>query len=145
MKIQAIILDGFHKGHVLRAEYMPVIRLLKPRNISVDYCCDGDITVNDATPSYVEYKECFRGVDKNVVLYSEKGDSRDFTSWFNRIEATNNPWNEYTTLYFGYHNEPIERKQDGTQKTEYDRGFEKGVEEGRIMQEIEFRKKFYIT
>jgi hypothetical protein len=37
-------------------------------------------------------------------------------------------------LYFGYHNEPVIRKQDGTQMTEYDRGFERGIEEGRIIQ-----------
>ena len=133
MKITAIILDGFHKGHTVRTDYMPTVKLLKPRNLTVDYCCDETTTVNDPVSSYVEYKECFRGVDKNVVLYSEKGDSSDFLSWFNK-EVIDNPWNEYTTLYFGYHNEPIIRKQDGTQMTEFDRGFEQGVMEGKIQQ-----------
>ena len=133
MIITAIILDGFHKGHVIHMEYMPTVKIIKPRNLTVDYCCDNDTTVNKPIASYIEYKECFRGVDQNVVLYSEKGDSRDFLSWFNK-EVSNTPWNEYTTLYFGYHNEPIIRKQDGTQMTEYDRGFERGVEEGRIIQ-----------
>lgn len=134
MNITAIVLDGFHKGHVVRMNYMPTLKLIKPRNITVDYCCENDMTVNDALYNYVEYKECFRATDKNVVLYSVKGESRDFLSWFNKNVISETPWNEYTTLYFGYHNEPVERKQDGTQKTEYDRGFERGVEEGRILQ-----------
>lgn len=142
MKIRAIILDGFHKGHVVVMEYMPTVKLIKPRNLTVDYCCDNDVTVNDPIHSYVEYKECFRGVDHDVVLYSEKGKSSDFLSWFNKTVASEKPWNEFTTLYFGYHNEPIVRKEDGTQMTEYDRGFERGIEEGRIIQQKEFDKKF---
>lgn len=139
--IRAIILDGFHKGHVITMQYMPVVRLIKPRNITVDYCCDGDMIVNDPIKSEVEYKECFRSVDGKVILYSEKGNSQEvFTQ--SPHEVTNKPWNEFTTLYFGYHNEPIERKDDGTQKTEFDRGFERGVEEGKYMQKIEFEKKF---
>ena len=133
MKIQAIILDGFHKGHVVVMDYMPTVKLIKPRNLSVYEYDDVDTVVNDPIHSYVEYKECFRGADKNVVLYSEKGESRDFLSWFNKNQVSEEPWNEYTTLYFGYH-DVIERKDDGTQKTEYDRGFERGIEEGRILQ-----------
>jgi hypothetical protein len=132
--ITAIVLDGFHKGHTLRMEYMPTLKLIMPRNITVDYCCDGEMTVNEPIASYVEYKECFRGVDRDVVLYSEKGESRSFLSWFNKHVVSGEPWNEYTILYFGYHSEPVRRKQDGTQMTEYDRGFERGIEEGRILQ-----------
>jgi hypothetical protein len=134
MKITAIVLDGFHKGHTLQIEYMPSLKLIEPRNLTVDYCCDKSITVDQPIHSYIEYKECFRAVDQNVVLYSEKGESRNFLSWFNRNKISETPWNEYTTLYFGYHNEPVIRKQDGTQMTEYDRGFERGIEEGRIIQ-----------
>lgn len=137
MKIRAIILDGFHKGHVVSMEYMPTVKMLKPRTLTVDYCCDESVIVDNPISEYIEYKECFRGVDQDVVLYSEKGKSVDFLYWF-KHEVTSNPWNEFTTLYFGYHNEPIVRKQDGTQMTEYDRGFERGVEEGR---EIEVRNK----
>ncbi len=134
MRITAIVLDGFHKGHVVQMEYMPTLRLIKPRKITVDYCCDGDTTVDGPIAIDIQYKECFRAVDQNVVLYSEKGESRDFLSWFNKNATSDEPWNEYTTLYFGYHNEPILRKQDGTQLTEYDRGYERGVEDGRIIQ-----------
>lgn len=139
MNITAIILDGFHKGHVVRMEYMPTLRLIKPRNIQVDYCCDGNTYVNDPIHSELEYKECFRAVDRNIVLYSVKGESIDFLSWFNKTQISESPWNEHTTLYFGYHNEPIRRKQDGTQMTEFDRGFARGVEEGRILQAKEQR------
>lgn len=134
-------MDGFHKGHVIHSEYMPTISLLKPRSVTVDYCCDNSINVDNPIPDQVTYKECFRGVDQKVVLYSLKGDSRDFLSWFNREVTSEEPWNEYTTLYFGYHNEPVRRKQDGTQMTEYDRGFERGVEEGKIIQEKLHRKQ----
>lgn len=133
MIITAIVLDGFHKGHVVRMEYMKTLRLLKPRSLTVDYCCDGDVTVDSPVDSYVDYKECFRAVDGDVVLFSEKGKSMDILSWF-KHEVTAKKWNEYTTLYFGYHNEPVRRKDDGTQLTEYDRGFEQGIEEGRIIQ-----------
>lgn len=140
-KVISVVLDGFHKGHVVHGHYGPTLRLLKPRSLTVDYCCDKNITVDTPISEYVEYVECFRAVDTDVVLYSEKGNSTDFLGWFNR-EVTDTPWNEYTTLYFGYHNEPIERKQDGTQKTEFDRGFERGVEEGRIIQAKEDRNNF---
>jgi hypothetical protein len=139
--IQAIILDGFHQGHAIRVEYMPTIKLLKPRNLTVDYCCDNEITVNDPISSYVEYKEVFRAVDGDVVLYSEDGKSHDFIQMFKKREVTSKSWTEYTTIYFGYHSEPIVRKDDGTQKTEFDRGFDRGIEEGRIIQQKEFNKK----
>ena len=138
--IQAIVLDGFHCGHTLRIEYMPTLKLLKPRNISVDYCCDNDIVVNDPISQYIEYKEVFRAVDGDVVLYSESGKSIDIMGMFKGREVTSKKWNEFTTLYFGYHSEPVERKDDGTQKTEFDRGFERGVEEGRIIEHKNLHK-----
>lgn len=81
-EITAIILDGFHKGHVLHMEYNPTVKLPKPGDLS-----------NDSASREVEYKECFRGkesfkgVDRNVsVFYSEKGDPMDFLRWFNTTE-----------------------------------------------------------
>lgn len=142
--VRAVILDGFHKGHVTTMTYAPLVRLLKPRKLTVDYCCDNDVSVDEPIASYVEYKECFRGADGDVVLYSEKGKSSHFLSWFNKEVTSEEPWNEYTTLYFGYHREPIVRKQDGTQMTEYDRGYEKGVEQGKTIQAEEYKKKFGI-
>lgn len=137
MKIKAIILDGFHKGHVVYMDYMPTVRLLKPKTVLVDYCCGGDVISETPVPESITYQECFRAVDQQVVLYSEKGKSLNFFSWFNAPELTQTPWNEFTTLYMGYHNEPIIRKEDGTQMTEFEKGFEAGVLEGRILQEKE--------
>ena len=139
--IKAIILDGFHKGHTFSMEYMPIVKLLKPRTLIVDYCCDNDTHVDNPIPEEIVYQECFRGVDKDVVLYSEKGKSLDILSMF-AWEDSLLPCTPNTTLYFGYHNEPIRRKDDGTQMTEYERGIEKGIEEGRILQAKEFDKKF---
>lgn len=63
--IQAIVLDGFHKGDVVRLPYRPTIKLLKPIVIMVDTCCGGEEMVPDE-PSIIEYKECFRAVDPMV-------------------------------------------------------------------------------
>ncbi len=140
MYITAIVLDDFHKGHVVRMQHIPTLRLIKPRNLTVDYCCDGGITVNTPIAEDTEYRECFRAADGKVVLYSKKGESMDFLSWFNKHQVSEKPWDENTTLYFGYHNEPIRRKQDGTQMTEYERGYERGVEDGKIIQAKEERQ-----
>lgn len=131
--ITAVILDGFHKGHVVRMQYMPTVKLLKPRTLRVDYCCDEGITVDSPIPTDIEYKECFRAVDGDVVFYSESGKSMDFIGWFSWSKARQR-WNNFTELYMGYHNEPLRRKDDGTQMTEYERGYEHGVEDGKIMQ-----------
>ena len=133
MKITAIVLDGFHKGHVVRMEYMKTLKLLQPRTIQVDYCCDYPNSVVEPIAKEIEYKECFRAVDGDVVFYSQSGKSMDFIGWF-EWNKTRQRWNEFTTLYMGYHDEPIQRKDDGTQKTDYERGFERGIEEGRIME-----------
>ncbi len=108
--IQAIVIDGFHKGHSMRIEYYPTLKLLKPKIIRVDYCCDGEARPETET-DFIEYKECFRAVDQKVVLYSTKGESIDVLGFFPH-EVTSKRWTEDTTLYFGYHNEPIKRKDE---------------------------------
>lgn len=70
--VQAIVIDGFHKGHVVQLPYHPTIRLLKPRTIMVDTCCD-DMEMPPNNEEVIEYKECFRAVDGEVVLYSTTG------------------------------------------------------------------------
>lgn len=140
MKITAIILDGFHKGHVIRGDYIDRIKLLKPKHNIVDMCCDGEIN-STVDIDYIEYKECFRAVDKKVVMYSLSGKSDDYV-----MQQTHNVsskiWNINTELYFGYHNEPAIRKDDGTQMTDYEKGLERGIEEGRIMQQKEIDKRY---
>ena len=130
--ITAIVLDGFHKGHTVRMSYYPTLKLLKPRVARIDYCCGGDeIGTEDA--DIVEYRECFRGVDQDVVLFSEKGKSTDILGMF-PWEHTKLPWTHGTTLKMGYHHEPIIRTDEGTEVTEYDKGYERGIVDGRIMQ-----------
>lgn len=135
----AIVLDGFHSGHVVHISgYLPVLRLLKPTTTKVDYCCGGDEIGTDG-PEEIEYKAAFHGVDQKVVLYTRAGKSDDILSIF-PWERTLLPWNYGTTLKMGYHNEPVIRKDDGEQMSEYEKGFERGIEEGRILREKEIRK-----
>lgn len=105
--IQAIVLDGFHKGHVVRLPYHPIIKLLKPSVIMVDTCCGGDEMPPDE-PEIIEYKECFRAVDQDVVLYSTTGASLDIKGFF-PAEFSLLPWGSNTTLYFGYHDGFLKR------------------------------------
>lgn len=106
--IRAIVIDGFHRGHCVNFEYHPTLRLLKPKIIRVDYCCNGDEIPENTEIEYVEYKECFRAVDNKTVLYSLSGDSSALIAtipkWF-----SDEPWTGMTTLYIGYHEEPIKR------------------------------------
>ena len=108
--ITAVVLDGFHTGHVVQINHHPTLKLLKPTVIKVDYCCGGD-EMPPQGPEIIEYKECFGGVDQNVVLYSRTGESRDILVMFNR-ERSIYPWTHGTTLKMGYHNEPIIRTDD---------------------------------
>lgn len=131
--ITAIVLNGFHEGHVVRTSgYLPVLKLLKPTVTTIDYCCGGD-EIDTKGPEELEYKACFHAVDRNVVLYSVEGKSESILSMF-PWENTYTKWNAHTTLKMGYHDEPIIRKDDGTQMSEYEKGFERGIEEGKIMQ-----------
>lgn len=109
--ITAIVLDGFHAGHVVQMDYHPTLKLLKPTVIKVDYCYDGE-ELSPEAPEILEYRECFRGVDQNTVLYSRSGASRDILQMFNWREHSLLPWTHGTTLKMGYHNEPIIRIDD---------------------------------
>jgi len=116
-KILAIILDGFHKGHALKMEYSPVIKLIKPKTVIVDYCCDNGMSPDDDL-RVLQYIECFRAVDKNIVLYSENGMSMDFLRLFPKQEFESKPWTEDITLYFGFHKEPVLRSDRDAIKIE---------------------------
>jgi hypothetical protein len=102
------VLDGFHQGHTVVMEYQPTLKLLKPKVITVDYCCDPDLSFPDDGPEILEYKECFRAVDGEMVLYSTSGKSGDLFGLFEWVNTTI-PRTKRTTLYFGYHNDPILR------------------------------------
>lgn len=135
--ITAIVLDGFHQGHVVRMEYSPTLKLLKPKVLRVDYCCGGD-EIGLEKDEILEYKECFHGVDRDVVLYSVNGKSLDILGMF-PWERSKLPWNYNTTLKMGYHDEPIVRNDEGEVISEYDKGYARGVTDGKILQAKEYR------
>lgn len=108
--ITAVVIDGFHAGHTMRMEYYPTLKLLKPLVMRVDYCCDPEQELPEESEQLI-YKECFRAVDRKMVLYSVKGESMDLIGKFPHT-FTDKPWSERTTLYMGYHNEPVRRKEE---------------------------------
>lgn len=76
MKIIPIIINGRHGGTILtEMEYSPTIKLAinDKSQISLGEYYDKSIMVGDL----VEYKECFRSVDKKSVMYSTNGQWND--------------------------------------------------------------------
>ncbi len=72
MKITAIIIDGRHGGFVYPSfDYSPTIKvpITQETQISMGEKWDNSVKLQDE----IEYKECFRSVDKNCVLYSTHG------------------------------------------------------------------------
>ena len=71
MNITAIIIDGRHGGLLFIKSYSPVIRLPieTESQISMGEKYDNSVRIGDE----IEYKECFRSVDKKCVLYSTNG------------------------------------------------------------------------
>lgn len=109
--ITGIVLDGFHIGHTVRMQYSPTLRLLKPKVRRIDYCCGGD-EIGIEEDEILEYKACFHGVDREVVLFSVKGESMDFLNLLRvfGIEQSSFAWTRNTILKMGYHDEPIIRE-----------------------------------
>ncbi len=72
MKITAIIINGRHGGFVYpNFEYSPTIHLpiVNETQISMGEKWDNSVRLNDE----ITYQECFRSVDKECVMYSQKG------------------------------------------------------------------------
>lgn len=72
MEITAIILDGRHGGFIYPSfEYAPTIKcpISNESQISLGEEYDKSVRMNDL----VEYKECFRSVDRKCVMYSTNG------------------------------------------------------------------------
>lgn len=72
MKIVAIILDGRHGGFVYPDfEYSPTINIpiVNKNQISIGEEYDKSVRIGDE----IQYKECFRSVDKKCVMYSIHG------------------------------------------------------------------------
>jgi len=72
MKVTAIIINGRHGGFFYpNFEYAPTIKLpiTQESQISMGEKYDKSIRIGDN----IEYKECFRSVDRECVMYSEDG------------------------------------------------------------------------
>lgn len=80
--IRMILLDGPHKGESMEMSYKPVLRMPKPNNPMVSDEKDNILL------ECVEYKECFRAVDGEVVLYSQEGKSLDFIDLGKKIKKS---------------------------------------------------------
>lgn len=83
MKIQAVIIDGRHGGTQLVLDYAPtiVLPISHQSQISMGEQSDG-WKVGDT----VTYHECFRSVDKRMVLYSTTGQGGDIRNIANKIQ-----------------------------------------------------------
>ena len=68
-------MNGRHGGQVLHIEYNPTIKLpIQDKNqISMGEKEDKSVRIGDE----ITYKECFRAVDKKIVIYSVYGDSEE--------------------------------------------------------------------
>lgn len=38
-----LVIDGWHKGYVVNADIMQTLTLLKPKTVTIDDCCDGEV------------------------------------------------------------------------------------------------------
>ena len=76
MKVTVIIIDGRHGGFIYpNFEYYPEIKLAisQPAQISIGEDYDKSVRLGDE----ITYKECFRSVDKECVMYSTNGKWQD--------------------------------------------------------------------
>ncbi len=86
-RITAIILNGRHGGFMyFDMEYMPTIKLpiTEENQISIGEKYDNSVHIGD----YIEYKECFRSVDKGCVIYSEYGRWEEIKNVLHEFDQT---------------------------------------------------------
>lgn len=100
--IRCIVLDGWHKGHMVDLpEPRQVISLIRPRVITFDDCCDGS-EVADVSSNKHDYSLAFRSVDGEVALYSTDGKSKHIYNQRDWITTADGKWAEQP-LYVGIH------------------------------------------
>lgn len=71
--IKCLVLDGFHKGHRVDVVVpLPQLVLLKPKAITIDDCCDGEVVgVDNDDRKY--YTLAGYSVDRKCAFYSTNG------------------------------------------------------------------------
>lgn len=100
--IRCLVINGFHKGHsVTVGEPLQQLVLLKPKAITIDDCCDGEVVgVDNDVNKY--YMLAGYSVDRSVALYSTDGsmDSIFDRDWI--VAAKDHTWIE-RLIYMGIH------------------------------------------
>ena len=93
-----LVIDGWHKGYTVNAEIMQHLYLLKPKTITVDDCCNGEVVGVDADLRK-QYTLASVSQDRKTAIYSTDGslDSIFQRDWI--VPADKN-WYEQT-LYIG--------------------------------------------
>lgn len=100
--VNCIVLDGWHKGHMIRLPNTPQeIHLLRPRTITIDDCCDGE-KVADIPKGQDTYILAMGSIDGDTALYSSDGSSKSM--WENKrwVVPNDKNWIE-EDLYVGIH------------------------------------------
>jgi len=95
-----LVIDGWHKGYTVNAPINQQLYLLKPKTITIDDCCDGEVVGIDKDLRK-EYKLASVSQDSKVALYSIDG---TLESIFQRdwIVPSDKNWIEQP-LYIGIH------------------------------------------
>jgi len=105
--MQIVIIDGFHRGHVLDwHDPQPEIRLVKPKTITQCDCNPAGIEEFPSDEDIITYKCAFRSIDGRVALFSTTGESMRFLvdgGFIHHFQKE--PWHKGTVLYFGCHDQ----------------------------------------
>ena len=99
-RVECIILDGFHKGHhIVMSDIRQRISLPKPKAITIDDCCGGDVVGVD-NDLRKDYELAFVAIDRKIALYTTDGSSKPIMQrgWI----VGDRTWLE-TPLYMGIH------------------------------------------
>lgn len=100
--ITCIVLDGWHKGHVVQMpEELQEIVLLRPPVVTIDDCCDGEI-VNKVPSNRHHYKLAFTSIDGETALYTKDGSSKAIQANRDWVRPVDSNWLEQV-LYVGIH------------------------------------------
>ena len=100
--IKCIVLDGWHKGHVVDLP-SPVhsLELYRPTVVTIDDCCDGDV-VAEAPTNRHSYPLAACSVDRSTALYSTDGSLDSLWKNHDWIVPIDKNWLEQP-LYVGIH------------------------------------------
>lgn len=104
MNIKCLVIDGYHKGHTVTvAQPLQRLSLLKPKTITVDFCChEGHEVMGVDKDLRKDYELAGYSVDRTIAFYSTNG---SMEALFDRdwIHAENGyKWPEQP-IYVGMH------------------------------------------